>query len=62
MEGFEIRFKVYAGSQAEADQASRAIKDFISGAARQGIAVTANRLTEAVNRWKDSYIVKNYFR
>ena len=62
MEGYEIRFRVYADSQAEADQASRAIKDFISSSAKKGIAVTAVRLAEAVERWKDSYLVTNYFR
>jgi hypothetical protein len=62
MEGYEVRFRVYADSQAEADQASRAIKDFISAAAQKGVAVTALRLTEAVERWKDSYLVTNYFR
>lgn len=62
MEGYEVRFKVYAESQEEADRASRAIKDFISAAAQKGVAVTALRLAEAVDRWKDSYLVTNYFR
>ena len=62
MQGYEIRFNVYANSQEEADQASAAIKGFITENARKGIAVTARKLTEAVGRWKDSYFVTNYFK
>ena len=38
------------------------VKAFIDGKARQGIAVTAKRLREAVERWKDNYFVTQYFR
>ncbi len=62
MGGYEIRFNVYAESQAEADAASAAIKQFISAKARTGIAVTAVKLTEAVEKWKDNYFVNNYFK
>ena len=62
MGGYEVRFNVYAESQAEADAASAAIKAFISAKARQGVAVTAVRLTEAVEKWKDNYFVTNYFK
>ena len=62
MDGYEIRFKVYAESQAEADEAARAIKAFIGDNARQGVAVTARRLTEAVSRWGSNPFVRNYFK
>lgn len=62
MQGYEIKFNVYAASQAEADAASRAIKDFIGQNARQGIAVTAERLTTAVKKWGSNPLVKNYFK
>ena len=61
MDGYEIRFKVYASSQAEADEATRAIKAFIGDNARQGIAVTAKRLTDAVRRWGSHPLVRNFF-
>lgn len=61
MEGFEIRFKVYANSQAEADAATDALKAFVNDMARRGIAVTAQKLTDAVSRWKDNVFVSNYF-
>ena len=62
MGGYEVRFNVYAESQAEADAASAAIKAFISAKARTGVAVTATKLTQAVEKWKDNYFVNQYFK
>ena len=62
MSGYEIRFNVYAESQEEADRTTAAIKAFISEKARQGIAVTANKLSDAIGRFKDNYFVTNYFK
>ena len=62
MQGFEIKFNVYAETQGEADLASEAIKQFISSMAQKGIAVTANKVSGAIQKWKDNYFVTNYFR
>ena len=62
MEGYEISFNVYANSQEEANIASRAIKDFINAKARDGVAVTASKLAEAINKWRDNVFVTNYFK
>lgn len=62
MGGYEVRFNIYAETQAEADEAARAIKDFIGDSARQGIAVTARRLTDAVRKWGTHPLVRNYFK
>lgn len=62
MKGYEVSFRVYAASQAEADAASRAIRQFVDAKARQGIAVTAVKLAEAVARWQDNYFVNQYFK
>jgi len=62
MQGFEIKFNVYANSQDEADRATDAIKSFIGAKAQQGIAVTAAKIAEAVSRYKDNYFVTNYFK
>ena len=62
MGGYEIKFNVYANSQEEADRATEAIKAFINAKASQGIAVTAERIATAVNKYKDNYFVTNYFR
>ena len=62
MQGYEMKFNVYANSQDEADLASNAIKAFITEMAQKGVAVSANKLTEAVRRWKDNYLVTSFFR
>ena len=62
MSGFEVKFNVYAENQAEADRATEAIKAFINAKALQGVAVTANKIAEAVARYKDNYFVTNFFK
>ena len=66
MGGFEVKFNVYANSQEEADVVSAAIKSFINENARMGVAVTAEKITEAVRRWGGNPFIKNritnYFR
>ena len=62
MGGYEVKFNVYANSQEEADLASQMIKSFITEKANQGIAVTADRLVSAINRYKDNYFVTNFFK
>lgn len=62
MQGFRIEFNIYAESQAEADEAANAIKGFITANAQEGRAVTAKKITEAMNRWSNNFFVKNYFK
>ena len=62
MQGYEVKFNVYAESQEEADQMTEAVKGFISDMAKKGVAVTATKLSHAISKWKDSYFVLNYFR
>ena len=62
MKGYEVRFNVYASSQEEADTATETIKAFISEMAREGVAVTAEKIASAVNKWKNNVFVINYFK
>ena len=62
MGGFEVKFNVYANTQEEADFASSVIKGFITKMANKGIAITADKLAAAVERWKDNFMVTNYFK
>lgn len=61
MQGYKIQFNAYANSQEEADKASKAIADFVDQMARQGVAVTADKMAEAVSVWGNNIMVKNYF-
>lgn len=60
MKGFEVKFNVFAESQEEADLATIAFKQFINENAQQGRAVTAAKLVNAMNKWKDNSFIKNH--
>lgn len=62
MNGYKVEFFVYAESQNEADKATEAIKRFIDGNAREGRAVTARKICDAVTKWSNNFFVKNYFK
>jgi len=62
MKGFNVSFNVFADSQEEADKASMAIRQFIDNNAKQGIAITANKLVEAIGKWGNNFLVNSYFR
>ena len=58
MEGYEIKFNIYANNEAEVEKARQALVGFIADNARQGRAVSANKITQAVARWQDNPFVK----
>lgn len=62
MKGFQVSFNVFANSQEEADKASMVIRKFVDDNARQGIAVTANKLIEALNKYGNNVFVNSYLR
>ncbi len=59
MKGYEVKFNIYANSQEEADMATQAIKAFISEHAKQGRAVTATKVANAIGNWKNNVLVRN---
>ena len=59
MKGYEVKFNIYANSQEEANLASQAIKAFISEHAKQGRAVTAVKVADAIGKWKNNVLVRN---
>lgn len=59
MKGYEVKFNIYANSQDEADMATQAIKAFISEHAKQGRAVTAKKVADAIGKWKNNVLVRN---
>ena len=61
MKGFQVSFNVYADSKEEADKASEAFKSFVNEQAQQGRAVTARKITDAINKYKNNYFVNSYF-
>lgn len=60
MQGFEVKFNIYANSQEEANEVSQNIKDFIAENAKNQIAITANKVSKAIKNWKSNIFVKNH--
>lgn len=59
MNGYEIKFNIYADSPEEVEAARFAIVSFINQHAQHGRAVTARKVTEAVSRWDKNPFVRN---
>lgn len=59
---YEIKFKVYAESQAEADALQTELFEFVSEKREQNIAVTANKIMKALRQFRNSYIVNNFLK
>lgn len=59
MKGYKIQFELYANSEQEAESARKAIVTFIGELANCGRAVTGQKLSEALPKWKDNMLVRN---
>lgn len=59
MKGYKIQFELYANSEQEAESARKAIVTFIGELANCGRAVTGQKLSEALPKWKDNVLVRN---
>ena len=59
MNGYEIKFNIYADSPEEVEAARLAIISFINQHAQHGRAVTARKVTEAVSAWDKNPFVRN---
>lgn len=59
---YEIKFKLYAESQAEADALQTELLTFVRDKREQGIAVTANKLIRALQQFRANVFVNNYLK
>ena len=59
LKGFPVTFNIYAASAEEAEECRMAIIAFIGQHARQGRAVTAEKVARAVAGWESNPIVRN---
>lgn len=62
MQPIQIKFYAYCENEAEAQELERALYDFVSTKREQGIAVRANKITEALNKYRDNYFVTKFLR
>lgn len=62
MKGFKVCFNIFAESQEEADKVSAVLGQFVDNNARQGVAITASKVIEAINRWGNNFLVNSYLK
>ena len=62
MKGFKVSFNIFAESQEEADKLSVELGRFVDNNAKQGIAITANKVSEAIKRWGNNFLVNSYLK
>ena len=55
----KIEFNIWANNDAEGEALKKAICDFIDWHGQRGSKVSANKLTDALNRWQSNILVKN---
>jgi hypothetical protein len=62
MKPYKIEVYVYAESEGEAMAAQKAMRDFVRGKYDKGILVTASKLINALNRFKDNVMVNQFLK
>lgn len=62
MKGYKVSFNVFAETQEEADKVSEVIGKLIDNNAKRGIAITANKIVAAIDKWGNNFLVSSYFR
>lgn len=55
---YNITIPIYAATQEEADQAQRALRDFVSRYRDRGIAVTGNKVRDALASFSDNGFIR----
>jgi hypothetical protein len=59
---YEVKFKLYAESQAEVDALQTELMSYIREKREQNIAVTASKLIRALQQFKSNIFVTNYLK
>lgn len=59
---YEVKFKLYAESQAEVDALQTELMSYIRKKREQNIAVTASKLIRALQQFKSNIFVTNYLK
>ena len=62
MKPFKIEIYVYADSEEKALEVQKAARDFVREKYQNGILVTADKLVNALRKFGNSMIVKQFFK
>lgn len=57
-----ITFYVYAEDNSEAERLQRELYEFVNSKYEQGVLITADKLREAISRFKDNVLVSNFLK
>lgn len=59
---YEVKFKLYAESQAEVDALQMELLSYVREKREQNIAVTASKLIKVLQQFKSNIFVTNYLK
>lgn len=59
MEVCKVEFNIWCEKESEAKDLSQALQDFVNEHGTCGRAVTARRVTDAIRKWEDNYLVRS---
>ena len=59
---YEIKFKLYADSQAEAEALESELLSFVREKREKGVAVTASKVIKALQQFKNNVFVTSYLK
>lgn len=59
MNVYPITVKIYANDEREAQLAQQALGQFVNDMGALGIAVTGNKIADAVPRWNKNILIRN---
>lgn len=62
MQPFKIEIYVYAENAKEAAEVQQAAIQFVKNKYNSGILITADKLVKALEKFKDSFMVNQYFK
>ena len=59
---YEIKFKLYADSQAEAEALESELLSFVREKREKGVAVTASKVIKALQQFKNNVFLTSYLK
>ena len=62
MQPCKIEIYVYAENAAEASKVQQSAIQFVKDKYNSGILITADKLAKALDKFKDSFVVNQYFK
>lgn len=62
MQPFKIEFYAYCDNEQQAQELGKTLYDFVNEKRLQGIAVRADKIADAINKFKNNIFVTNFLK